>query len=146
MASESISSASLAHRQTVRILLAEDNAINQKVALGTLKKLGYAADVVGNGLEVLAALKRTSYNIIFMDCQMPEMDGFAASRQIRKVEENAGEPCPWTAPVHIIALTAIAMQGDREKCLAAGMDDYITKPVRLPEMQAALARWSPNGG
>lgn len=142
---DSVSPSSLAHRQSVRILLAEDNAINQKVALGTLKKLGYAADVVGNGLEVLTALKRNPYNVIFMDCQMPEMDGFAAARQIRKIENHSGEPCPWAAPVHIIALTAIAMQGDREKCLAAGMDDYITKPVRLPEMQAALARWSPNG-
>jgi CheY-like chemotaxis protein len=141
---ESISTVSLAHRQSVRILLAEDNAINQKVALGTLKKLGYAADVVGNGVEVLTALKRNPYNVIFMDCQMPEMDGFAAARQIRKIENHSSEPCPWAAPVHIIALTAIAMQGDREKCLAAGMDDYITKPVRLPEMQAALARWSPN--
>jgi CheY-like chemotaxis protein len=105
--------------------------------------LGYAADTVNNGSEAIAALSQHSYSVIFMDCQMPEMDGFAASRQIRKMENNPGE-CPWKSPVHIIALTAIAMQGDREKCLAAGMDDYITKPVRLAEMQAALVRWSPD--
>ena len=141
---EPISSATLAERQSVRILLAEDNPINQKVALGTLKKLGYAADAVGNGNEVIAALKQRSYSVIFMDCQMPDLDGFATARQIRKMEMSSSEPCPWPAPVHIIALTAIAMQGDREKCIASGMDDYITKPVRLPEMQAALVRWSPN--
>jgi signal transduction histidine kinase/PleD family two-component response regulator len=140
---EPIPQTMLAERQSVRILLAEDNPINQKVALGTLKKLGYAADTVNNGSEAIAALKQHGYTVIFMDCQMPEMDGFAATRQIRKIENNPGE-CPWKTRVHIIALTAIAMQGDREKCLAAGMDDYITKPVRLSEMQAALLRWSPN--
>jgi two-component system, sensor histidine kinase and response regulator len=139
---ETISTAVLAERQSVRILLAEDNPINQKVALATLKKIGYSADAVGNGNEVIAALKQQRYSVIFMDCQMPEMDGFAAARQIRKMESNPAEPCLWSAPVHIIALTAIAMQGDREKCLAAGMDDYITKPVRLPDMQGALERWS----
>ena len=136
-----LSTSELAERQSVRILLAEDNPINQKVALGTLKKLGYAADTASNGNEAIAALKQTRYNVIFMDCQMPEMDGFAAARQIRKMETHPGEPCSWDAPVHIIALTAIAMAGDREKCLAAGMDDYITKPVRLPDMHAALQRW-----
>ena len=140
-AAETISPSVLAERQNVNILLAEDNPINQKVALATLKKLGYSADTADNGLEVMSALQRKPYSVVFMDCQMPEMDGFAAARQIRKLEAN-GEPCPWSAPVHIIALTAIAMEGDREKCLAAGMDDYITKPVRLPEMQAALQRWS----
>jgi CheY-like chemotaxis protein len=78
-----------------------------------------------------------------MDCHMPEMDGFEAALKIRKRERDSDQPCPWKAPVHIIALTAIVMPGDREKCLAAGMDDYITKPVRLPEIQAALQRWSP---
>jgi CheY-like chemotaxis protein len=140
---EPISSAAYTERQGVRILLAEDNLINQKVALGTLRKLGYAADTVNNGSEVIAALRQHPYSVIFMDCQMPEMDGFAATRQIRKIESNPSE-CPWKVPVHIIALTAIAMQGDREKCLAAGMDDYITKPVRLAEMQAALLRWLPD--
>jgi CheY-like chemotaxis protein len=138
-----LSLSDVAERQSVRILLAEDNPINQKVALGTLKKLGYAADTADNGNEVIAALKQTRYNVIFMDCQMPEMDGFAAARQIRKMETHP-ESCSWDAPVHIIALTAIAMAGDREKCLAAGMDDYITKPVRLPDMHAALQRWRPS--
>jgi two-component system sensor histidine kinase/response regulator len=133
----------LAARQKVRILLAEDNIINQKVALGTLKKLGYAADAVANGLEVIEALERISYSVIFMDCQMPEMDGFEAANAIRKREKSLEAPCPWTAPVHIIALTAIAMQGDREKCIAAGMDDYITKPVRAADMQSALERSQP---
>ena len=123
----------------VRILLAEDNPVNQKVALGWLRKLGYSADAVGNGLEVLQALQRVSYNVIFMDCQMPEMDGFEATRRVR--EREGGTTCPWRSPVRIVALTANAMQGDREKCLAAGMDDYLSKPIRLPELQAALSRW-----
>jgi two-component system, sensor histidine kinase and response regulator len=127
----------------VRILLAEDNIVNQKVALGTLRKLGYMADAVANGFEVLDALKRISYGIVFMDCQMPEMDGFDATRLIRKREKNPDEHCPWTAPVHIIALTASAMQGDRAKCLAVGMNDYISKPMHLADMQAALERWTP---
>ena len=124
-----------------RILLAEDNAVNQKVALALLNKLGCVADTVGDGSEVLAALQRIPYGLIFMDCQMPEMDGFEATRLIRKRELATGPACPWPSPVHIIALTAGAMQGDREKCLAGGMDDYISKPVRLAELQAALERW-----
>jgi CheY-like chemotaxis protein len=124
-----------------RILLAEDNAVNQKVALGLLKKIGCTADAVGDGIEVIEALRRIPYALIFMDCQMPEMDGFEATRLIRRREVDPGQACPWKSPVHIIALTASAMQGDREKCLAAGMDDYITKPVRLGELQAALERW-----
>ncbi len=124
-----------------RVLLAEDNAVNQKVALALLKKLGCFADTVGDGIEVLEALQRISYSLIFMDCQMPEMDGFEATRLIRKRELDTGQGCAWRAPVHIIALTASAMQGDREKCLAVGMDDYVSKPVRLAELQAALERW-----
>jgi signal transduction histidine kinase/CheY-like chemotaxis protein len=124
-----------------RILLAEDNAVNQKVALGLLKKCGCSADAVGNGLEVLSALQRIPYRLIFMDCQMPEMDGFEATRLIRKRELDTGQACPWQSPVHIIALTAGAMQGDREECLAAGMNDYISKPMRPAELQAALERW-----
>ena len=131
----------LAQLAGARILLAEDNAVNQKVALGLMKKLGCSAEAVGNGIEVLESLQRIPYALIFMDCQMPEMDGFEATRLIRKRERDPGQTCPWKAPVHIIALTASAMQGDREKCLAAGMDDYVTKPVRLAELQAALVRW-----
>jgi two-component system sensor histidine kinase/response regulator len=130
-------------RQPFNILLAEDNVVNQRVALSTLKKLGYSADVAGNGKEVMAALNRKPYSLIFMDCQMPEMDGFEAARLIRQQESEAGAACPWPVPLRIVALTAIAMQGDRERCLAAGMDDYTTKPLRLPDMQAALRRWAP---
>jgi two-component system sensor histidine kinase/response regulator len=126
--------------QNTRILLAEDNAVNQKVALAWLKKLGFTADAVGNGIEVLEALQRVPYSLIFMDCQMPEMDGFEATRLIRKRELDSGQACPWKAPVHIIALTASAMQGDREKCLAVGMNDYVSKPVRLAELRDALER------
>ena len=124
-----------------RVLLAEDNAVNQKVALAWLQKLGCSADAVGNGIEVLEALQRIPYTLIFMDCQMPEMDGFEATRLIRQRELDTGQPCPWKSPAHIIALTASAMQGDREKCLGIGMNDYVSKPVRLGELQAALERW-----
>ena len=130
------------HRlESARILLAEDNAVNQKVALAWLKRLGCSADAVANGIEAIEALQRIPYSLIFMDCQMPEMDGFEATQLIRKRELTTGQTCPWPAPVHIIALTAGAMQGDRERCLAAGMNDYVSKPVRLAELQSALERW-----
>ncbi len=124
----------------VRILLAEDNVINQKVALGQLRKLGHRADAVASGFEVLAALKLLPYDIILMDCEMSEMDGYGATRAIRQWEQRSEGPCHWKVPVYIIAVTAHAMQGDREKCLAAGMDDYLSKPVRAAELQAALER------
>jgi two-component system sensor histidine kinase/response regulator len=124
----------------VRILLAEDNIINQKVALGQLRKLGYMAQAVANGLEVLRSLEQISYGIILMDCQMAEMDGYEATRAIRNREQALDGRCPWKSPVYIIAMTANAMQGDSEKCLAVGMDDYLSKPVRTFELQAALER------
>jgi signal transduction histidine kinase/CheY-like chemotaxis protein/putative methionine-R-sulfoxide reductase with GAF domain len=124
----------------LHLLLAEDNHVNQKVAVAQLKKLGCTVDVVANGLEVLDALPRVKYDLIFMDCQMPEMDGYEATRAIRKREQDQQRPCRWKAPVHIIAMTANAMQGDREKCLAAGMDDYVSKPMRATELRAALER------
>ena len=117
-----------------RILLAEDNSVNQKVALHMLARLGYRADLAANGLEAVAAVQRQTYDIILMDVQMPEMDGLQATRQIRS-RLAPGNPGPW-----IIALTANAMQGDREVCLAHGMDDYLSKPLKPGELAAALAR------
>jgi two-component system sensor histidine kinase/response regulator len=126
--------------QKMRVLLAEDDIINQMVALAQLQKLGYTAESVANGLEVVKALEQASYDVILMDCQMPELDGYEATRTIRKREQALDGSCPWIVPIHIIALTAHAMQGEREKCLAAGMDDYLTKPCRTPDLQAALER------
>jgi two-component system, sensor histidine kinase and response regulator len=120
----------LQHRH---LLLAEDNPVNQKVTQLQLKKLGGQADIAANGLEVLSLLKLKRYDLILMDCQMPELDGFDATRRIRA---NAG-----LASTRIIALTANALQGDRERCLAAGMDDYLSKPIRFEALKEILERW-----
>jgi CheY-like chemotaxis protein len=116
--------------RNLRILVAEDNPVNQKVTLSMLKRIGYRADVAANGFEVLQALERQTYDVVLMDVQMPEMDGFEATRRIRS---SGSKVC-------IIAITAHALNGDREACLYAGMDEYISKPIRMEELQKALEK------
>jgi CheY-like chemotaxis protein len=127
----------LAAHVPLRVLLAEDNPVNQKVGLRMLERLGYRADVAANGVEVLAALARRPYDVVLMDVQMPEMDGLVASRHIRSRYGATHGP-------RIIAMTGNALEGDRERCRAAGMDDYITKPVRMDQLVAALERCTPH--
>jgi PAS domain S-box-containing protein len=122
---------SLAERHPLQILLAEDNPVNQKVVLKILERMGYRADIAANGLEAIEALERQSYDLIFMDIQMPEMDGEEATHRIREKWPEEYQP-------HIVAMTAHALEGDREKYLASGMDDYISKPVRVEELTAVL--------
>jgi len=130
-----------AEARPLRILVAEDQDTNRRLVLLMLQKLGHRADVAGNGLEVLEAWERTLYDVILMDCQMPEMDGFAAAREIRRRQTT--RPGERREPSRIIALTANALAGDRERCLAAGMDDYLSKPLRLELLAAALGRAVP---
>ena len=122
-----------ARHHPLRILLAEDNVVNQKVAQQILGRLGYAADVAANGLEVVAALDRQPYDLVLMDVQMPEMDGLEATGAIRRTLPADQQPT-------IIAMTAAAMPEDRQQCLDAGMDGYIAKPVRVEELTEALHR------
>jgi signal transduction histidine kinase/DNA-binding response OmpR family regulator len=126
----------MVERRRFRILVAEDNPINQKVATRTLKKLGFRSEVAESGAEVLRALERSQFHLVLMDCQMPEMDGFEATARIREREAGLGSRIP------IVAMTANAMSGDREQCIAAGMDDYISKPVHAEMLLEVIERWT----
>jgi CheY-like chemotaxis protein len=117
----------------LRVLLAEDNVVNQKVALGLLERLGYQPDLAVDGAEALQRLEAHRYDLVLMDLQMPEMDGLEASREIRRRLPAANQP-------KIVALTANAMHGDRDLCMAAGMDDYIPKPVKLVDIAEVIRR------
>jgi CheY-like chemotaxis protein len=126
-----LSDTNLADKPPLKILLADDNEVNQYVALAILKKMGYKADVANNGLEVLGMVDKTKYDLILMDVQMPEMDGLDATRQICNNLPKPQRP-------KIVAMTANAIQGDREKCLEVGMDDYISKPIKIEELKRLL--------
>jgi CheY-like chemotaxis protein len=125
--------------RTVRVLVAEDNTVNQKVAILMLGTLGIRPDVAANGREAIEMFEMTPYDLIFMDCQMPELDGYAASREIRSRERHGRR-------VAIVAMTAEAMEGSRELCIDAGMDDYISKPVKRDQVFEAVRKWlAPRG-
>ncbi len=121
----------MAVRHPLRILLAEDNVVNQKLAMRLLQQMGYRADLASNGIEAVECVARQRYDVVLMDVQMPEMDGLEATRRI--VQRWPANERP-----HIVAMTANAIQGDREACLAAGMNDYVTKPIRVDALVAAL--------
>jgi len=149
----------LHRQQAIRILVVDDHQVNQQLAVLMVERLGFRADVAGNGHEALEALSRIPYDLILMDCQMPDMDGYEATRKIREAEavkgkgldvrsegQEANSPDALrhtSVHVPIIAVTANAMQGDREKCLQAGMDDYLSKPIRPEELSNILAKWLP---
>jgi len=131
----------MASRLPLRVLLCDDNSVNQKVAARLLQQMGYKADIAGNGLEALAAFERQAYDLVFMDVMMPEMGGLEATRAIRERQARRSEFPNFKSPIIIVAMTASAMQGDREKCIEAGMDDYLSKPVRPEDIRAIIERW-----
>jgi len=130
----------LGQRLPLRVLLTDDNLINQKVASRLLQQMGYQADIAKNGLEAIRALERQPYDLILMDVQMPEMDGLEATRRIRQRQQEPSAPPHFKQPILIVAMTANVMQGDREKCVAAGMDEYLPKPIRPETLQALIER------
>ncbi len=132
----------LSARLPLRILLCDDNIVNQKVATRILQQMGYKADIAGTGLEAIQAIERKVYDLVFMDVMMPEMDGLGATRKIREMQQRNSEFPTFKSTIIIIAMTASAMQGDRERCLAAGMNDYIAKPVRPEDIRRVVERWA----
>ena len=136
----------LATRLPLRVLLCDDNVINQKVALRLLQQLGYKADSANHGREALAALDRQPYDLVFMDVMMPEMGGYEATQVIRERQKLKDQHPTYKDQIVVVAMTASAMQGDREKCLAAGMDDYLAKPVRLEEVRILIEKWASSFG
>jgi CheY-like chemotaxis protein len=135
----------LATQIPLKILLAEDNPVNQKLANRLFEKMGYSIDIATNGIEVLEAIQKQSYDLIFMDVQMPEMDGLEATRQIRALEQSGqtelSNPTPSNQSIQIIAITANATQDDRENCFASGMNDFIAKPFKVEQIQTAIKKW-----
>jgi CheY-like chemotaxis protein len=121
-------------RRQARVLVVEDNAANLKLTVRLVERLGYRADIASNGAEAISMIEQFEYDAVLMDCQMPEMDGYEATKEIRKTETSRRH-------LPIVAMTADALSGDRERCLAAGMDDYISKPVKLHVVAAVLGRW-----
>ena len=132
----------LATRLPLRVLLCDDNTINQKVALRLLQQMGYRADLAANGVEALTALERQPYDLVFMDVMMPEMGGLEATKIIRERQQQKSRFPHYKSPIVIVAMTANAMQGDREKCISAGMDDYLAKPVRPEDIRLIIERWA----
>jgi CheY-like chemotaxis protein len=133
----------LAERFPIRILLCEDNEINQKVATRILKQFGYPCDVAANGREALEALDRQHYDLVFMDMMMPEMDGLTATRTIRERQKDSAAHPNYSSRILIIAMTAHAQQSDRQSCIAAGMDDYMAKPIRPADVRNSIEKWAP---
>jgi signal transduction histidine kinase/HPt (histidine-containing phosphotransfer) domain-containing protein len=132
----------LSEQLPLRILLVDDNEINQKVAARILGQIGYQPDLAENGLKALAALDEKIYDLIFMDLMMPEMDGLEATRKIRERQKNSAAQLNYSGRIIVVAMTAHAMQGDREKCLAAGMDDYLSKPIRPGDIRGIIEKWA----
>jgi CheY-like chemotaxis protein len=127
----------------LRILVCDDNLINQKVAARLLQQMGYHSDIASTGVEALKALERQPYDLIFMDLLMPEMNGLEATRIVRQRQSQTAQFPNYKSPIIVVAMTASAMEGDREKCMAAGMDDYLAKPVRPEDLRTVLSRWGP---